>query len=63
MKTCKVIFKDESLKQDIIVDCWLNDVGDLEFKLLFDPPVNKDSNLGTLAGQLCYNFCKFLKNE
>lgn len=63
MKACKVIFRDETLAQDSIVDCWLNDVGDLEFKLYFDPPVTENSNLGSLSGQLCYAFCKALKDE
>ena len=54
MKACKVIFRDETLAQDSIVDCWLNETG--------DPPVTENSNLGSLAGQLCYSFCKALKD-
>lgn len=63
MKACNVIFREENSDQEIIIACKLNDKGDLNFKLFFDPPVTSDTDLGTLSGQLASAFCKFLANE
>ena len=60
MKKCKITFQEEGLEQAIIVDCKLDEKGNLDFKLLFDPPVKEDTDLGSLAGQLAYRFCEFL---
>lgn len=62
MKACNVIFREENSDQEIIIACELNDKGDLNFKLFFDPPVTPDTDLGTLSGLLVSAFCKFLAN-
>lgn len=62
MKACNVIFREENSNQEIIIACELNDDGDLNFKLFFDPPVTPTTDLGTLSGQLASAFCKFLAN-
>lgn len=63
IKTCKVIFRDEMINQDIVVDCQLDEAGDLSFKVLFDPPVTETTDLGSLSGQLAQEFCKFLTGD
>lgn len=60
MKKCSITFREEDSLQDIIINCELNEQGDLDFKLAFDPPVHKDTDIGSLAGQLAYKFCEFL---
>lgn len=63
MNKCKVIFRDEDLNQDIIVDCVLDENGDLTYNVFFEPPVSLDSEVGKLSGNLCELFCKTLKGE
>lgn len=60
MSKCKVIFRDEDLKQDIIVDCELDDKDVLSAKMSFDPPVEKNSEIGKLSGTLAHAFYKML---
>lgn len=62
MSKCKVIFRDEDLKQDIIVDCELDDEDVLSAKMSFDPPVDKNSDVGKLSGILAHAFYKMLKD-
>ena len=63
MKKCKVIFRDEDLQQDIIVDCKLDEAGDLTYDVFFDPPARMDSPVGDLSGALCELFCNTLKGK
>lgn len=63
MKACNITFVEENSDQEIIIACNLDDKGDLNFKLFFDPPVEPNTDLGTLSGQLAVAFCKFLANE
>lgn len=60
MSKCKVIFRDEELKQDTIIECELNDQDELSTKTYFDPPANENTDLGALAGPLAHAFIKLL---
>ena len=62
MKKCNITFQDEDSIQQTIIHCELNDNGDLDFKLSFEPPVTEDSDLG-LSGQLANVFCQFLSGK
>jgi hypothetical protein len=62
MSKCKVIFRDEELKQDIVIDCELDDENTLSAKMSFDPPADKNTDLGKLSGTLAHAFYKMLKD-
>lgn len=61
MNKCKVIFRDETLKQDIVIDCELDDENTLSAKMFFDPPADKNTDIGKLSGTLAHAFYKMLK--
>lgn len=63
MKQCKVIFRDENLKQDIIINCTLDDNDVLDFQTTFDPPADAKTDLGALSGQLAHAFMCMLKGN
>ena len=63
MSKCKVIFRDEELKQDTIVHCETNEEGVVMAKMSFDPPANEKTDLGALAGELAFAFVNMLEYE
>lgn len=56
-----VTFQNEGSDQKIIMILDLDAVGNLDFKIRFDPQVDARTDLG-FAGVLCETFAKYLKN-
>ena len=60
MNNCQITFEEDGKK--IIVDFTVNDNGDADYKINFDPKVNKDDDIG-LKGHLCQLFIAALHSQ